>query len=116
MGTIMAETEPQKEQSEQAPSGETHVMASADKMPAQIYREEWENPMNWGGPGNMAVYFSKRDRRIWVPKPKPGIGWTVNLAHTGGIMWLAGLCMGMILVLAFMVIWVFSDQIVRILN
>ncbi len=117
MGYTMAETELKGEKMDQdvQQPADTHVMSAEEKARADISRSEWENPMNWGGPGNTAVYFSKRDKRIWVPKHAPGAGWTVNLAHTGGILWLVGLCMGMILVLALAASWVFSDQIVRIL-
>ena len=112
----MAETDLQEPKVQNEASGDTHVMSEETKTPREIYIEEWENPMNWGGPGNMAVYFSKRDKRIWVPKHKPAIGWTVNLAHTGGILWLVGVCMGIIIVLAFIVSWLFADYLLHVLK
>lgn len=49
---------------------------------------EWQNPDNWSGPDFPAVYFSKKDSRIWVPKKNPRAGWTINLAHDAGAKWL----------------------------
>jgi len=67
----------------------------------KINRSEWENPDNWGGPVFMSLYFSKRDSRIWVPKQIPWTGWTVNLAHTGGVLWFFAVIVGaMLLVVA----------------
>ena len=60
-----------------------------------INRAEWENPANWGGPDWMAVYFSKRDARTWVPKRAAWMGWTVNLGTRGGVRWLFGLVIGL---------------------
>lgn len=81
----------------------------------EINEAEWKNPENWGGPPTLAVYFSKRDARVWVPQHKPSIGWTVNLAHTGGILWMIGICVGMILLLVVLTGWVFSEQITNVL-
>ena len=53
----------------------------------QINQAEWENPENWGGPRWFSIYFSKRDSRVWVKKQIPWMGWTLNLAHTGGVLW-----------------------------
>ncbi len=61
----------------------------------ETQRAEWENPENWGGPDWMAIYFSKRDSRILVPKRLPWMGWTLNLAQDGGVYWLVGLLVGM---------------------
>ena len=58
---------------------------------ADTNRTEWQNPENWGGPVWMSVYFSKRDDRVWVPKQIPWMGFTLNLAHTAGVLWLVGL-------------------------
>lgn len=89
---------------------------SQDAEQAEINDREWGNPENWGGPQNLAVYFSKKDTRIWVPQHKPSIGWTLNLAHTGGIMWMVGICVGMIVMLMFLTGWVFSDKLVEVIN
>lgn len=45
-----------------------------------INEQEWARPDNWNRYG---VYRSARDMRLWVPKKKPCIGWTVNFAHRG---------------------------------
>ena len=72
----------------------------------EINESEWQNEDNWGGPKSLAVYFSKKDTRTWVPQHKPGIGNTINLAHTAGVMWLVGICMGMILLMVALSIFV----------
>jgi uncharacterized membrane protein len=56
----------------------------------EINRVEWENPANWSD-NIVGVYFSKRDNRVWVPKRRPGVGWTLNLGHRWGAWWLVGL-------------------------
>jgi uncharacterized membrane protein len=56
---------------------------------------EWENPDNWGGPDWMAIYFSKRDTRTWVPKKLPWMGWTLNLGRDAGVRWLIGILVGL---------------------
>ncbi|MDX1496607.1 MAG: DUF5808 domain-containing protein [Salinisphaeraceae bacterium] len=63
---------------------------------ASINQEEWNDPDNWGGPRGLEVYFSKRDSRIWVPKRIRWMGWTVNLAHTGGVLWLLAIILSSI--------------------
>jgi len=64
-----------------------------------IDQEEWENPLNWSGPRWLGVYSSKRDSRTWVPKRIPGLGWTVNLGRRSGVLWLAGIAVGIPLVM-----------------
>jgi hypothetical protein len=76
---------------------------------------EWLKADNWGGPKTLAVYFSKKDNRVWVPQQKPSIGWTLNLAHTGGVVWLVGICVGIILVMVAVSIFV-GDLLVRYFN
>lgn len=51
---------------------------------------EWENPRNWRG-GWLGIYHSARDSRLWVPKRRPGFGWTINTARPAGMALLAGL-------------------------
>ena len=58
-------------------------------------RAQWENPDNWSGPDWMAIYFSKRDSRTWVPKKLPAMGWTLNLGRRGGVYWLFGILAGL---------------------
>lgn len=94
-----------------AVSGDTQVMPEAKFSQQEINRSEWNNPMNWGGPKGLAVYFSKRDSRIWVPQRHPSIGWTLNLAHTGGVLWFVGICVAVIFLLTLTAGWLFSDQL-----
>lgn len=54
----------------------------------EINKTEWANQNNWGGPKWMSAYFSKKDNRVWVPKQIPWMGFTLNFAHTGGVLWL----------------------------
>jgi serine/threonine protein kinase len=51
-----------------------------------INEAEWRNPQNWTSTKWKwpAIYFSKRDSRILVPKLLPGLGWTVNLGNLRG--------------------------------
>ncbi len=51
-----------------------------------INEAEWHNPQNWTSTKWKwpAIYFSKRDSRILVPKLLPGFGWTVNLGNLRG--------------------------------
>ncbi len=67
---------------------------------------EWKNPDNWTGPKWLSVYFSKRDRRVWVPKQISALGWTINLGRPGGVVWLFTIIIGLpliILLIAFFV-------------
>lgn len=57
-------------------------------------QEEWQKDENWGGPKWGDVYFSKKDPRIIVPKRIKWMGWTVNLAHTAGILLFVGALFG----------------------
>lgn len=66
----------------------------ADAIQQEIDRTEWENPSNWGGPDWMAIYFSKKDSRTWVPKRMPWMGWTLNLGRSAGVYWLVGFLTG----------------------
>ncbi len=47
---------------------------------------EWRRTDNWTRRG---LYRSARDPRILVPKRNPALGWTVNIAHRAGRIWLA---------------------------
>jgi uncharacterized membrane protein len=81
----------------------------------EINHAEWLNEDNWGGPKTLAVYFSKRDNRVWVPQQKPSLGWTLNLAHTGGVLWLVGICVGIIMVMVAVTVFL-GDLLVRYFN
>jgi uncharacterized membrane protein len=56
----------------------------------EINRAEWENPERWSD-AIVGVYFSKRDSRVWVPKRRPGFGWTLNLGRPAAAWWLVAL-------------------------
>lgn len=60
----------------------------------QINRSEWEDQRNWSGPIWLGVYFSKNDTRTWVPKRIPGMGWTINVGRSSGVLWLVGTIIG----------------------
>ena len=81
----------------------------------EINHAEWLNGDNWGGPKMLAVYFSKKDSRVWVPQQKPSIGLTLNLAHTGGVLWLVGICVGIIMVMVAVTVLA-GDLVVRYFN
>ena len=56
----------------------------------EVNRAEWENPANWSD-SLVGIYFSKRDSRVWVPKRRPGPGWTINMGHPRSVWWVVGL-------------------------
>jgi uncharacterized membrane protein len=58
----------------------------------EINDAEWENLDNWNG-WFWDIYFSKRDSRWWVRRRKPWMGWTVNLAHAKGALYLYAVCL-----------------------
>ena len=76
------------------------MQQSPDLDQEAVDQTEWENPANWSGPPWLSVYFSKKDSRIWVPKQIPALGWTVNLGRTGGVRWMIGIIVGVILLMA----------------
>ena len=57
-------------------------------------QEEWQKDENWGGSKWGEVYFNKKDPRIIVPKRIKWMGWTVNLAHTAGVLLFVGALFG----------------------
>lgn len=81
----------------------------------EINQAEWLSADNWGGPKMLAVYFSKKDNRIWVPQQRPSIGCTLNLAHTGGVLWLVGICVGIIMVMVAVTV-LLGDLLARYSN
>jgi uncharacterized membrane protein len=44
----------------------------------EINEREWNDPGNWGR--ILGFYHSKADSRVWVSKPKPWMGWSLNMA------------------------------------
>ena len=91
-------------------------MIMGETMPSQdeTNRAEWRNDENWGGAGAFAkfasVYFSKKDNRTWVPKKWPAMGWTINLAHRSGVLWLFGTLIGipLFMTVVFLLCWIFA--------
>ena len=45
----------------------------------EINELEWGNPGNWGKV--LGFYHSKRDSRLWVRKPRPAMGWCLNMSR-----------------------------------
>ena len=45
----------------------------------ELNERERNNPGNWGK--LLGFYHSRADSRIWVRKPKPWMGWTLNMAN-----------------------------------
>lgn len=48
---------------------------------------EWQNATNWHG-GWLGIYYSRADSRSFVPKRNPIMGFTINFARPGGIVFL----------------------------
>lgn len=40
----------------------------------------WRDPRHWRG-GWLHIYANRNDPRLWVPKRRPGLGWTLNVLH-----------------------------------
>jgi len=57
-------------------------------------QEEWQKDENWGGPKWGEVKKKKKDPRIIVLKRIKWMGWTVNLAHTAGVLLFVGALFG----------------------
>jgi len=53
------------------------------KMEEEINQREWEDPDNW-----TTIYFSKKDKRSWVPKKNPKHGVTINFGSPAGSRWI----------------------------
>jgi uncharacterized membrane protein len=56
----------------------------------EINKTEWKNQDNWSG----QFYFSKKDRRTWVPKSIPWMGWTLNIGRPAGAYLLLAFIIG----------------------
>jgi uncharacterized membrane protein len=53
-----------------------------------VNQAEWDDLDNWNLP--YAIYFSKKDSRVFVLKKK-GLGWTINAGHKAGGAIMVGL-------------------------
>ena len=53
-----------------------------------VNEAEWARPENWYG-GLLGIYASARDTRLIVPKRRPWMGWTLNVARPAGILFTA---------------------------
>jgi hypothetical protein len=102
-------TEQNVAQKELSPTEKTPEILARQQ---EINHTEWLSPDNWGGPKALAVYFSKKDTRVWIPQHKPSIGYTLNLAHKGGVLWLVGICIGIILVMVAVTVFI-GDLLTR---
>lgn len=56
-----------------------------------IEQQEWNNPDNWSRKTWPGLYFSKRDPRLFVRKPVPALGWTLNFARPGAAVLFLGI-------------------------
>jgi uncharacterized membrane protein len=45
----------------------------------EINERERNNPDNWSKP--LGFYHSRLDSRVWVHKPQPWMGWSLNMAR-----------------------------------
>lgn len=84
------------------------VVAEVKQAQDAINEEEWNNLKNWIGPDLCALYLSKKDCRIWVPKKIPSHGWTINVGSPAGIVQLVLLVIVFLVVVIGSLYWVFS--------
>lgn len=52
-----------------------------------VNEREWNTAANW----SYGFYNAPLDSRVWVPKPRKWMGWTLNFAHRVAYLWLATL-------------------------
>jgi uncharacterized membrane protein len=45
----------------------------------EINERERNNPGNWGK--TLGFYHSRADSRVWVRKPRPWMGWSLNMTN-----------------------------------
>ena len=69
----------------------------------QINQREWERRENWSG--WLCTYRSERDTRLWVPKPNPRLGLTLNFAHPQARLSLLGVSIVPLGLLLLFVLW-----------
>jgi uncharacterized membrane protein len=75
----------------------------------EINDAEWRNPANWTN-SSVGFYFSKRDTRLVVPKRIRALGWTLNMAHRGGPIWLIVLLTIPSVLIAAVVVYIFLHR------
>lgn len=69
----------------------------------RVNEQSWANDEHWSGHSAIAIYFSKVDSRIWVPKRIPKYGWTLNFGHPNSAYWLLGIMIGLVLLPVVMI-------------
>jgi uncharacterized membrane protein len=66
----------------------------------EVNEREWSTTKNW----RFGIYYAPLDSRIWVPKPRRWMGWTLNFAHRVAYLFLAALLLPAIFVLVICVV------------
>jgi uncharacterized membrane protein len=76
-------------------------MDAVNEFQDVINQREWDSSWNWSASG---FYSSKVDSRLWVPKrPGTGIGQAINLGHSGAKLFIAGVLIAPVTILAAIV-------------
>ena len=65
----------------------------------EVNEREWTTAANW----RFGIYNAPLDTRVWVPKPRKWMGWTLNFAHAVAYVWLAALLLPAVFVVALCV-------------
>jgi uncharacterized membrane protein len=78
-----------------------------NEKPSKETLEKWhKDPNNWKWG---MFYFNREDKRIFPPKKKEAMGWTVNFANPTSILTLIALCAVPALLLIFMK-WIWDSN------
>ncbi len=93
-----------------ASAGQSRLREMGHMTRQEICHAEWQNSDNWSGSGPLAVYFSKKDRRTWVRKRASRLGWTPNLAHPAGVLWMFVLTVGVPMTIAAVLLAMLAGQ------
>ena len=73
-----------------------------------INQREWESSWNWSANG---FYSSAADNRLWVPKrPVTGSGQAINLGHPNAKLFIAGLLIAPLVLIALTVYLVVASD------
>ena len=87
---------------------ERDVIAEVKQAQNAANKQEWNKPENWIGPDFCALYKSKKDSRIWVPKKIRSHGWTINIGSPAGIVVLAFLVIVFLAIVTGSLFWTSS--------